>query len=149
VPDRLFAGMTIAGYAIGAREGILYLRGEYAYLWNHLQQSLSVRRRQNLLGKDICGQDDFDFDIRIVLGAGAYICGEESALIEWLEGRRGAPADPPPFPTERGYLQQPTSVNNVETLCCVTRILEKGAEWFTQFGTRESTGTKLLSVSGD
>ncbi len=149
VPDRVFAGMTIAGYAIGAREGIVYLRGEYAYLWNHLQQVLGHRRRQNLLGKDICGLDGFDFDIRIELGAGAYICGEESALIESLEGKRGAPRDRPPFPTERGYLQQPTSVNNVETLACVTRILEKGADWFTQFGTRESTGTKLLSVSGD
>lgn len=149
VPDRVFAGMTIAGYAIGAREGIMYLRGEYSYLWNHLQQALALRRRQNLLGKDICGFDGFDFDIRIELGAGAYICGEESALIESLEGKRGAPRDRPPFPTERGYLQQPTSVNNVETLACVTRILEKGPEWFTQFGTRESTGTKLLSISGD
>jgi [NiFe] hydrogenase diaphorase moiety large subunit len=149
VPDRVFAGMTIAGYALGAREGIVYLRGEYSYLWNHLQQVLAVRRRQNLLGKDICGLDGFHFDIRIELGAGAYICGEESALIESLEGNRGAPRDRPPFPTERGYLGQPTSVNNVETLACVTRILEKGADWFTQFGTRESTGTKLLSVAGD
>jgi [NiFe] hydrogenase diaphorase moiety large subunit len=149
VPDRVFAGMTIAGYALGAREGIVYLRGEYSYLWNHLQQTLAQRRRQNLLGKDICGLDGFEFDIRIELGAGAYICGEESALIESLEGKRGAPRDRPPFPTERGYLQQPTSVNNVETLACVTRILEKGADWFTQFGTKESTGTKLLSVAGD
>lgn len=149
VPDRVLAGMTIAGYALGAREGIIYLRAEYAYLWESLQQVLAQRRRQNLLGADICGQDGFDFDIRIELGAGAYICGEESALIESLEGKRGAPRDRPPFPTDRGYLQQPTSVNNVETLACVTRILEKGADWFTQFGTRESTGTKLLSVSGD
>lgn len=149
VPDRVFAGMTIAGYALGAREGIMYLRGEYRCLWNHLQQTLFQRRRQNLLGKDICGLDGFDFDIRIELGAGAYICGEESALIESLEGKRGAPRDRPPFPTERGYLQQPTSVNNVETLACVTRILEKGADWFRQFGTKESTGTKLLSVCGD
>jgi len=149
VPDRVFAGMTIAGYAMGAPEGIVYLRGEYAFLWPSLQQVLAQRRRQNLLGKDICGLDGFDFDIRIELGAGAYICGEESALIESLEGKRGVPRDRPPFPTERGYLQQPTSVNNVETLACVTRILEKGASWFTQYGTRESSGTKLLSVSGD
>jgi [NiFe] hydrogenase diaphorase moiety large subunit len=149
VPDRVFAGMTIAGYAIGAREGIVYLRGEYAYLWNHLQQTLALRRRQNLLGQDVCGLDGFHFDIRIELGAGAYVCGEETALIESLEGKRGAPRDRPPFPTERGYLQQPTCINNVETLACVTRILEKGADWFAQFGTRESTGTKLLSVAGD
>jgi [NiFe] hydrogenase diaphorase moiety large subunit len=149
VPDRVFAGMTIAGYALGSRQGIVYLRGEYAYLWNHLQQVLAVRRRQGLLGKDICGFDGFEFDIRIELGAGAYICGEESALIESLEGKRGAPRDRPPFPTEEGYQQKPTSVNNVETLVCVTRILEKGADWFTQFGTKESSGTKLLSVSGD
>ncbi len=149
VPDRVFAGMTIAGYALGAKEGIVYLRGEYAYLWGHLQHVLALRRRQGLLGQDICGQDGFDFDIRIEMGAGAYICGEESALIESLEGKRGAPRDRPPFPTEKGYQQQPTSVNNVETLACVSRILEKGADWFTQFGTRESTGTKLMSVSGD
>ena len=149
VPDRVFAGMTIAGYALGASEGIVYLRGEYSYLWDHLQRVLALRRRQGLLGRDVCGHDAFHFDIRIEMGAGAYICGEESALIESLEGKRGAPRDRPPFPTERGYEQQPTSVNNVETLACVTRILEKGADWFTQFGTRESSGTKLMSVSGD
>jgi [NiFe] hydrogenase diaphorase moiety large subunit len=149
VPDRVFAGMTIAGYALGAREGIVYLRAEYAYLWGHLQHVLARRRRQNLLGKDICGLIGFDFDIRIEMGAGAYICGEESALIESLEGKRGAPRERPPFPTERGYNQQPTSVNNVETLACVTRILEKGADWFLHYGTRQSAGTKLLSISGD
>ena len=149
VPDRVFAGMTIAGYALGAKEGIVYLRAEYGYLWDHLQHVLALRRKQGLLGKGICGHDVFEFDIRIEMGAGAYICGEESALIESLEGKRGAPRDRPPFPTDKGYQQQPTSVNNVETLACVSRILEKGAEWFTRFGTRESTGTKLMSVAGD
>lgn len=149
VPDVVFDGMTIAGYALGARQGLLYLRGEYAYLWHRLQASLERRRRVGLLGKDAGGKAGFDFDIRIQLGAGAYICGEESALIDSLEGKRGAPRDRPPFPTDRGYLQQPTAVNNVETFACVTRIMEKGAEWFTGFGTRDSTGTKLLSVSGD
>ncbi len=91
----------------------------------------------------------FDFNIRIQLGAGAYICGEESALLESLEGKRGAPRDRPPFPTDHGYLQQPTAVDNVETYVCATRILEQGADWFTKYGTPESTGTKLLSVSGD
>jgi [NiFe] hydrogenase diaphorase moiety large subunit len=149
VPDRVFAGMTIAGYAIGASEGIVYLRAEYAYLWDQLQRTLAGRRREGLLGTNICGRDGFTFDIRIEMGAGAYICGEESALIESLEGKRGAPRERPPFPTEKGYLDQPTVVNNVETLACVPPILEHGPDWFTQFGTKESTGTKLLSVAGD
>ncbi len=149
VPDLVFDGMTIAGYALGARHGLVYLRGEYAYLWNSLQQALQNRRRLGLLGSNVCGHEGFDFDIRIQLGAGAYICGEESALLESLEGKRGAPRERPPFPTERGYLQQPTAVDNVETFACVTRIMERGADWFACYGTRESTGTKLLSVSGD
>jgi len=147
--DLLFEGMTIAGYALGAKEGILYLRAEYAYIWAHLEQVLARRRRNGLLGASICGRENFNFDIRIQLGAGAYVCGEESSLIESLEGKRGAPRDRPPYPVQKGYLDQPTSVNNVETLCCAARVLEKGGEWFTGYGTRESTGTKLLSVSGD
>jgi [NiFe] hydrogenase diaphorase moiety large subunit len=149
IPDVVFDGMTIAGYALGARHGLLYLRGEYAYLWHSLQTVLQERRRLGLLGDDVCGHKGFNFDIRIQMGAGAYVCGEESALIESLEGKRGSPRDRPPFPTERGYLGQPTAVDNVETFACVSRILESGAEWFTRHGTRESTGTKLLSVSGD
>jgi len=149
IPDVVFDGMTIAGYALGARHGLVYLRGEYSYLWNSLQAVLQTRRSLGLLGSNVCGREGFDFDIRIQLGAGAYVCGEESALIESLEGKRGAPRDRPPFPTERGYLQQPTAVDNVETFTCVARIMEKGSEWFAGFGTRESTGTKLLSVSGD
>jgi [NiFe] hydrogenase diaphorase moiety large subunit len=147
--DLVFDGMTIAGYALGSRTGLLYLRGEYAYLWDGLQRALQVRRDEGLLGVDIGGKKGFDFDIRIQLGAGAYICGEESALLESLEGKRGAPRDRPPFPTERGYLGQPTAIDNVETLACAARILEKGAAWFAGFGTTESTGTKLMSVSGD
>ncbi len=149
IPDVVFDGMTIAGYALGARHGYLYLRGEYAYLWNSLQAALQNRRRIGLLGTNICGREGFDCDIRIQLGAGAYVCGEESSLIESLEGKRGSPRDRPPFPTDRGYLRQPTAVNNVESLVCVARIMENGADWFAGYGTRESTGTKLLSVSGD
>jgi len=149
VPDLVFDGMTIAGYALGARHGLVYLRGEYAYLWDALQDVLRNRRRLGLLGHNVCGREGFDFDIRIQLGAGAYVCGEESALLESLEGKRGAPRDRPPFPTDRGYLQQPTAIDNVETFACVTRIMEEGADWFVGYGTRESTGTKLLSVSGD
>jgi [NiFe] hydrogenase diaphorase moiety large subunit len=148
-PDLVFDGMTIAGYALGSRQGLVYLRGEYAYLWEPLQEVLKSRRSLGLLGANICGHQGFDFDIRIQLGAGAYICGEESALIESLEGKRGAPRDRPPFPTERGYLQQPSAVDNVESLACAARIMEKGAAWFSSFGTKDSAGTKLMSVSGD
>jgi [NiFe] hydrogenase diaphorase moiety large subunit len=148
-PDLVFDGITIAGYALGGREGLLYLRGEYAYMWDDLQRVLTERRRLGLLGANICGKDGFDFDIRIQLGAGAYICGEESSLLESLEGKRGSTRDRPPFPTERGYLGQPTAIDNVETLVCATRIMEKGAAWFTGLGTKDSTGTKLMCVSGD
>ena len=148
-PDLVFDGMTIAGYALGARHGLMYLRGEYAYLWDDLQAVLQARRDLGLLGQAIGGHSGFDFDIRIQLGAGAYICGEESSMIESLEGKRGAPRDRPPFPTERGYLQLPTAVDNVETYVCAARIMAEGAAWFTGFGTAASSGTKLMSVSGD
>ncbi len=148
-PDLVFDGMTVAGYALGARQGLLYLRGEYAYLWDDLQRLLHDRRSRGLLGAGVCGKVGFDFDIRIQLGAGAYICGEESSLLESLEGKRGSPRDRPPFPTERGYLGQPTAIDNVETLVCAARIMERGAAWFGGIGTKESTGTKLMCVSGD
>jgi [NiFe] hydrogenase diaphorase moiety large subunit len=147
--DLVFDGMTIAGYALGARTGLMYLRAEYAFLFGDLQNDLADRRRLGLLGPNAGGHASFDFDIRIQLGAGAYICGEESALLESLEGKRGAPRDRPPYPTDRGYLGQPTAINNVETLACVTRILERGAKWFAGFGTAESKGTKLMCLSGD
>ncbi len=149
LPDRLFEGMTIAGYAIGAENGILYLRGEYAYLYDFLSQMLNERRRQGLLGTDILGKKGLNFDIRIQMGAGAYICGEETALISSCEGLRGDPKNRPPFPAQEGYLKNPTCVNNVETFCCVVSILDKGAAWFSEIGTKQSHGTKLLSVSGD
>jgi [NiFe] hydrogenase diaphorase moiety large subunit len=148
-PDRVFAGMTIAGYAIGAGEGILYLRAEYAYLLRYLEDVLDRRRRDKLLGTIEGHLGTFEFDIRIQLGAGAYVCGEETALISSCEGLRGDPKNRPPFPAQKGYLGRPTSVNNVETLCCVTKILEEGAATFATHGTPQSTGTKLLSVSGD
>lgn len=148
-PDLVFDGMTIAGYALGSQTGLMYLRAEYAYLFGDLERNLAERRRLGTLGRHVSGREGFDFDIRIQLGAGAYICGEESALIESLEGKRGAPRDRPPYPTDRGYLGQPTAVNNVETLACVPRILERGAKWFSGFGTVESKGTKLMCLSGD
>jgi [NiFe] hydrogenase diaphorase moiety large subunit len=148
-PDLLFEGMTIGGYAIGATQGILYLRAEYRYLRRFLEHVLEQRREQGLLGRNIGGKRGFDFDIRIQLGAGAYICGEETALISSMEGLRGEPKTRPPFPAQEGYLGKPTSVNNVETLCCVARILEMGSGWFSSIGTPATTGTKLLSISGD
>ena len=148
-PDLLIEGMTIAGYAIGAQTGIIYLRGEYAYLRPLLESVLQSRREAGLLGKDICGRQGFSFDVMVQMGAGAYVCGEETALLSSCEGKRGDPKNRPPFPAQKGYLGRPTAVNNVETICCAARILEKGAGWFSQLGNGRSSGTKLLSVSGD
>jgi [NiFe] hydrogenase diaphorase moiety large subunit len=149
LPELLFEGMAIAGYAIGAKEGIVYLRYEYRYLKPYLENVLQQMRDKNLLGKKIAGQKKFNFDIRIQLGAGSYVCGEESGLIESMEGKRGEPRNRPPFPVEKGYLDKPTVVNNVETLCKVPSIVLNGADWFKAIGTKESAGTKLLSISGD
>ncbi len=148
-PELVFEGMVTAAYAIGADIGLLYLRYEYRYLLDYLNGILNKMREKNYLGKQIAGIEDFDFDIRIQLGAGAYICGEESALIESLEGKRGEPRDKPPFPVEKGYLNYPTVVNNVETLASIPKIISKKPEWFTEFGNKASTGTKILSISGD
>jgi [NiFe] hydrogenase diaphorase moiety large subunit len=147
--DMMFEGMAIAGYAVGGENGIVYLRGEYAYLKPLLESVLAERRKKNLLGKNVCGKQGFNFDIRIQMGAGAYICGEETALISSCEGRRGDPKTRPPFPAQKGYLDQPSVVNNVETFCCAARILEKGPEWFAGMGSKNTTGTRLLSISGD
>ncbi len=149
LPHLVFEGMAVAGYAIGAQTGILYLRSEYAYLRAHLESVLARLRGQGLLGRRAAGAAGFDFDIVIKSGAGAYICGEESALLESAEGKRGEPRDRPPFPVQSGYGNQPTSVNNVETLATAARILAEGAAWFKAMGTTQSAGTKLLSVSGD
>jgi len=147
--DTLFEGMTIAAWSIGASQGLVYLRGEYRYLLDHLQAVLQRRRELGLLGHAIQGKAGFDFDIAIHVGAGAYVCGEESALIESLEGKRGVPRIRPPFPVEHGYLGQPTTVNNVETFCAVTHIAVHGGAWWARIGTAQSTGTKIHSVSGD
>jgi [NiFe] hydrogenase diaphorase moiety large subunit len=149
LPDRVFAGLTVAAYAVGASEGIVYLRAEYAYLHAFLEHVLERRRADGLLGQSILGREGFDFDIRIQMGAGAYICGEETALINSCEGRRGEPRNRPPFPAVEGYLGRPTVVNNVETLACVTKILEEGPATFCEHGPPNSAGTKLLSISGD
>ena len=147
--EMVFEGMVIAAYSVGADIGLLYLRYEYKYLLNYLNGVLDDMRSNNMLGKNISGITDFNFDIRIQLGAGAYICGEESALIESLEGKRGEPRDKPPFPVERGYLNYPTVVNNVETLATIPKILKNGSDWFLNLGNKASAGTKILSISGD
>jgi [NiFe] hydrogenase diaphorase moiety large subunit len=151
--DLVFEGMTLCAYAIGASGGkvggFLYLRGEYRHLLEPLNEALERRRAAKLLGKDILGQAGFDFDIEIHLGAGAYVCGEESALIESLEGKRGIPRNRPPYPVSHGYLQRPTTVNNVETFCAAALVAAFGADWYRGIGTAKSAGTKVLSVSGD
>jgi [NiFe] hydrogenase diaphorase moiety large subunit len=147
--DMVLEGMTIAGYAVGSDSGIIYLRGEYRYLQPFLESAIEERRRQGLLGTDILGKKGFPFDIRIQLGAGAYICGEETALISSCEGLRGDPRNRPPFPPQQGYLGCPTIVNNVETFCCASRILLEGASWFAAMGSPRTSGTKVLSISGD
>ena len=123
---RVFEGMVIAGYTVGAQLGLLYLRAEYRYLVPQLEAFLAEMRRQNFLGTAVAGVAGFNFDIEIHLGAGAYICGEESALIESLEGKAGKPRIRPPFPVTCGYMNQPTVVNNVETLCKATEIALHG-----------------------
>ena len=147
--DLVFAGMAIAGKAVGAEKGILYLRAEYAWLRAHLEEVLERRRKAGLLGGAILGNKAFSFDIEIRMGAGAYICGEETALIESLEGKRGEARNRMPFPVQSGYLGLPTVVNNVETFAWVPCILEKGPEWFSSMGTEKSPGARLFSVSGD
>jgi [NiFe] hydrogenase diaphorase moiety large subunit len=148
-PLMLIEGMCIAAYAIGAQEGIIYLRQEYRYMEKFLNMKLDEARSNNMLGNSILRNDNFNFDIRIQFGAGAYICGEESALIESMEGKRGEPRFKPPFPVQSGYKNMPTSVNNVETLVTICRIIERGGEWYRGFGNNHSVGTKLLSISGD
>ena len=149
LPKLVFEGMAIAGYAVGAKHGLLYLRHEYMYMRKYLENALEEMRKENLLGFSINGKQDFNFDIRIQFGAGAYVCGEESALIESAEGKRGEPRDRPPFPVEKGYLDKPTVVNNVETLCSVVKVVLNGFDWYNSIGTKDSRGTKVLSISGD
>jgi [NiFe] hydrogenase diaphorase moiety large subunit len=148
-PKLVFEGMSIAARAAGARRGIVYLRGEYTYLLEKLDEALAEMREAGRLGEKIEGTDGFDFDIEIRLGSGAYVCGEETALIESLEGHRGEPRNRPPFPVDTGLHDEPSIVNNVETLCWAACIVARGADWFRSYGTQKSPGLKLLSVSGD
>jgi [NiFe] hydrogenase diaphorase moiety large subunit len=148
-PETLIEGMLLCGYTIGANFGIIYLRGEYRWLKPKLDAAIEAYRKAGFLGKISGGIQGFDFDIRVQMGAGSYVCGEETALLESLEGKRGEPRTKWFFPVEKGYLQQPTVINNVETFCAATRIIEMGAEAWSQLGIPGSPGVKLLSVSGD
>lgn len=149
LPGLMIEGMIIAGYAVGATTGIIYLRAEYRYLQKRLQSLIDVFYNKGFLGKSILGIKGFDFDLRIQLGAGAYVCGEETALLQSMEGKRGEPRAKIYFPVERGFLNKPTIVNNVETFCGAARILELGASTILRNGTKESPGNKILSISGD
>ena len=147
-PNRLIEGMLIAGYAIGADKGYIYLRGEYPYILPVLEEALAEARMAGLLGKNILNTS-FSFDIEVRLGAGAYICGEETALFESIEGKRGFPRVKPPFPTTNGLFDKPTVINNVETFFNVPFIIEKSAAEYRKIGTEKSPGPKLFCVSGD
>ncbi|MFA5984313.1 MAG: NAD(P)H-dependent oxidoreductase subunit E [Methylococcaceae bacterium] len=147
--QQVFEGMTVCAAIVGAHAGFLYLRAEYHYLYQPLQSILLERKKRGLLGHSILGQEGFNFDIEIHLGAGAYICGEESALIESLEGKPGIPRNRPPYPVSQGYLNKPTVVNNVETFFAAAAIAVKGGAWFAAVGTEQSKGSKILSISGD
>lgn len=148
-PGSVLEGMILAGYTVGAQYGILYLRGEYRWLLNRIQTELENFRQKGLLGKNVSGIPGFDFDIRVEVGAGAYVCGEETALLESLEGKRGEPRTKWFYPVEKGYLQQPTVVNNVETFAAVARLIAMGSFEYLKRGIPGSPGTKLLSISGD
>ncbi|OGU58242.1 MAG: iron hydrogenase [Ignavibacteria bacterium RBG_13_36_8] len=147
-PELVFDGMVIAGYTIGAKTGIVYLRGEYEYMLKLLEDYLEDMRKDKLLGKNILGKN-VEYEIIIRLGSGAYVCGEETALIESIEGSRGEARNRPPYPVNTGYMKKPTVVNNVETLASVPHIITKGSDWFKKYGTDISTGSKLFSISGD
>jgi len=147
-PHRTIEGMLIAGYAIGANKGYIYIRAEYPYILSVLENALNEAREASLLGENILGSG-FSFDIEIRVGAGAYICGEETALFESIEGKRGFPRVKPPFPTTHGLFGKPTVINNVETLCNVPLIITKGSEEYRKIGTEKSPGPKVFCVSGD
>lgn len=146
-PNSIVEAMTICGYCIGSHNGLIYIRAEYPLAVHRIQVAIEQAREYGFLGKDILGTG-FDFDIEIRYGAGAFVCGEETALIHSMEGKRGEPTLKPPFPAESGYLGKPTNVNNVETLANIPIILTKGAEWFSSIGTEKSKGTKVFALAG-
>jgi NADH:ubiquinone oxidoreductase subunit F (NADH-binding)/(2Fe-2S) ferredoxin len=147
-PHSLIEGMTIAGYAVGAHKGYIYIRAEYPLAVSRLSQAMEQARKLGLLGGDIM-ESGFSFDIELRMGAGAFVCGEETALLASIEGRRGVPRPRPPFPAEKGVWGKPTALNNVETLANVPMIIRNGAECYRSLGTERSGGTKMYSLAGD
>ena len=146
-PNSVIEAMAICGYAIGASQGRVYIRAEYPLAIKRLETAIEQAREYGLLGDNILGTD-FSFDIQLCFGAGAFVCGEETALIHSMEGQRGEPTTKPPFPAESGYWGKPTNVNNVETFANVPVIFLKGADWFNQIGTEKSKGTKVFALAG-
>lgn len=146
-PHSVIEAMTIAGYAIGASQGIVYIRAEYPLAIKRLEIALAQAREAGLLGNNIF-ETGFNFDIQIKLGAGAFVCGEETALIHSVEGCRGEPTKKPPFPSVEGYNKMPTNVNNVETFANIPSIINRGASWFSSIGTEKSKGTKVFALAG-
>lgn len=146
-PHSVLEGLAIGGYATGANHGIIYIRAEYPLAIARLNTAIDQAREFGFLGKNIFNSG-FDFDIEIRLGAGAFVCGEETALIHSVEGKRGEPTKKPPYPSEEGYLKKPTTVNNVETLANVAEIINRGAQWFSSIGSGNSKGTKVFALVG-
>ncbi|WP_159518021.1 NADH-quinone oxidoreductase subunit NuoF [Sunxiuqinia indica] len=146
-PHTVIEAMAICGYCIGANKGLVYIRAEYPLAIQRLKTALTQAREYGLLGENILGSD-FSFEIEIRYGAGAFVCGEETALIHSMEGKRGEPTFKPPFPSQEGYLGKPTNVNNVETFANIPPIITKGADWFSSIGTEKSKGTKVFALAG-
>lgn len=146
-PHRVIEGMLLAGYAIGADKGFIYIRGEYTLSIGRMEKAIEEARKYGLLGKNIL-ETDFSFEIEMRKGAGAYICGEETALIESMEGKRGEPRNKPPYPGTYGLWGKPTVVNNVETLANIPSIINQGTDWFRSLGTKETPGTKVYTLLG-
>lgn len=146
-PHRVLEGMALAGYAVGARRGYIYIRAEYPLAVERLKKAIKQATRKGLLGRKIC-ETRFSFEIELRLGAGAFVCGEETALMASIEGQRGQPSPRPPYPAEDGLWNCPTLINNVETLANVPAIVEKGGDWFKAIGTEKSTGTKVFALAG-
>ena len=147
-PHSVIEGMLLGGYAIGATQGFIYIRAEYPIAVERMEEAIKQARAAGLLGKDIFGSG-FDFDLEIRIGAGAFVCGEETALMASIEGERGEPKQKPPFPFQRGLFGCPTIINNVETFANVPAILYRGAKWYAQYGTEDSKGTKVFALAGD
>jgi len=146
-PHRVLEGMAIAGYAVGANKGFAYIRGEYPLAIKRFEQAIKQAKKTGLLGKQILGSE-FSFDIEVRIGAGAFVCGEETALIASIEGKRGTPRPRPPFPAESGLWGKPTLINNVETFAGIVPIINNGGEWYSEIGTPKSAGTKVFALAG-